>query len=205
MLCLRPSRRDAVLPEFDPGVHVAPFPDPARDRGRWIGGVDFGFRAPTVILWAHVDEGGVVRVVDERCEREATLDRHIEAIRSAPWPVPAWLGVDPAGRQRSDQTGLSPVSVLRRAGLVVRDRRAGLHAGLSLIRARLAPASGGPTLFIHPRCRGLSDSIQRYRFPEARPNAEEPVKDGADHCVDALRYMLVPLDAAHERRVRSYL
>ena len=47
---------------------------------------------------------------------------------------------------------------------------------------------------IHANCVGLIEALSRYRFPSDRPEAREPVKDGADHAVDALRYLLVPLD-----------
>ncbi|MFG0275083.1 MAG: hypothetical protein ACF8QF_08500 [Phycisphaerales bacterium] len=203
MLCERPTRDDAVYPEFEVGVHVAPFD--AGERWRWLCGMDFGFRAPTVILWGAVDAGGVLRIVDERIARQRTLDRHIEAIRRSRWPAPAWIGVDPAGRQRSDQTGLSAVALLRRAGFVVRDRRETLAAGLGAVRARLAPATGAPTLFIHPRCRGLIESLQRYRYPDARPDDELPLKDGADHAADALRYLVVNLDLRRGVEVRRYV
>jgi len=203
MLCERPSRSDAVYPEFEPDMHVAPFE--IDHRWRWVCGMDFGFRAPTVVLWGAVDAGGVLRIVDERIERQRTLEKHIEAMRSARWPSPAWIGVDPAGRQRSDQTGLSAVALLRRAGFVVRDRRESVAAGLGAVRARLAPATGAPTLYIHPRCKGLIESLRRYRYPEARPDDESPMKDGADHAPDALRYLVVNLDLRREARVARYV
>lgn len=211
MLCERPSRSDQVYPEFEPSIHVAPerprSPTGGGDlpSGRWVCGMDFGFRAPTVVLWGCVDGGGVLRIVDERVQRERTLDAHLRAIRRSRWPEPAWIGVDPAGRQRSDQTGVSAVAALRRAGFVVRDRRESLAAGLAAVRARLSPATGAPTLYIHPRCAGLIDSLHKYRYPEARPDDERPVKDGADHAADALRYLVVNLDLPHNASVRRYV
>jgi len=192
MLCERPNRDDLVLPEFDANVHVAPFPPPA--DATWIAGMDFGFRNPTVILHACVDEGGVLRIIDERSQSGVVLEDHIRALLDAHWPAPAWIGVDPAGRQRNDQTGRSAITALRRAGLVVRDRRLPIEEGLRLLRARLAPASGGPRLFIHPRCETLVRSLQTYHYPAHRPESRDPVKDGADHAVDALRYLVANLD-----------
>ena len=80
MLCLRPSRSDSVLPEFDTRLHVvrgtpwewewrtvvtggidACAVPPSRDdasipphgpRLRWYCGMDFGYRNPAAILWA---------------------------------------------------------------------------------------------------------------------------------------------------------
>ena len=216
MLCEKPSRRRAVYPEFDEAIHVRAF-DASPETGTWVGGIDFGFANPTVILWAVAETSGMLRIVDERIERETTLDRHVEAIKGrggggggggeggggggggggvggggAPaWPVPRWLGVDPAGNQRSEQTGVSAIAVLRSAGLRVRAKRARLEDGVRAVRARLAPATGGSRLLVHPRCEGLIGALKRYRFG-ARGDA--PLKDGADHACDALRYLVVNLD-----------
>ena len=86
---------------------------------------------------------------------------------------------------------------MRKAGLVVRDRRLSVMEGIELIRARLAPATSGPRLFVHERCEKLIESLESYHFPSERPHAVEPVKDGSDHAVDALRYLVVNLDKPH--------
>ncbi|TVQ30386.1 MAG: hypothetical protein EA376_13045 [Phycisphaeraceae bacterium] len=202
MLCERPRRSHLVLPEFEREIHIGAFEAP--DEGMWIMGMDFGVRSPTVALWAHVDAEGVLRVVDERIERGAALERHIRAILESPWPKPTWIGADPAGRQRGVQTATSAKEMLQRAGLRVKDRRASLEEGLRLVRARLGPASGSPRLFIHARCTGLIESIERYHYPRNRPDSIEPVKDGADHAVDALRYMILNLDRAGSGTIRRY-
>lgn len=201
MLCRRPSRRLAVYPEFDERVHVGEFEVVGGEGTVWVGGIDFGFANPTVILWASVGADGVVRVVDERVAREATLERHVEAIRGARWPVPRWFGVDPAGRQRSDQTGLSAVQVLGRAGLRIRARRVRLEDGVRAVRARLAPATGEARLVVHARCVELIGALKRYRFGE---RGDGPRKDGADHACDALRYLVVNLEWKGEVEVRGY-
>lgn len=205
MLCQRPSRSDAVLPEFDPTTHVFDSDVNTHASSLFICGMDFGIRAPTVVLWAAIDADNVVRIVDERSKSNVILDEHIRAILDAPLPNPAWIGVDPAGRQRSDQTGVSPITAMRRAGLVIRDRRLGVMEGVNMIRRRLAPATGGPTLFVHQRCRTLIQSLEAYHYPPDRPESTEPVKDGADHAVDALRYLIVNLDRPHNTTRRRYI
>lgn len=196
ILCERPTRHSAVFPEFDPARHVAPADAPPPARATRVAGMDFGFRAPTVILWALIDETETLRIVDERVASGVILEHHIRALTEREDGPPAWIGVDPAGLQRSDQTGLSPVLALRRAGLVVRHRRAPLEDGLRLIRTRLAPACGAPTLIIDPRCQTLIRCMQSYRYPDD-PRVISPLKDGNDHAVDALRYLIINL---HERR-----
>lgn len=201
MLCQRPSRRDAVFESFDPAHHVVPIePDPELT---WIGGMDFGLRSPLVMLWAQlrpVGDGLRVEVIDEHVVSQLTVDQHLVHLADRPWPMPAWLGVDPAGHQRNDQTGLSTISLLRQHGYRVRSIRSAIAEGLELIRRRLetsglAAESGGPGLVIHPRCKRLIEAMICYHFHTERTQTDQPVKDGYDHPVDALRYMLVNLHA----------
>ncbi len=207
MLGLKPSTSDAVYPSFEVGAHVRAV---EADRSLvWIGGVDFGLRHPFVMLWAQLrptERGVCVEVVDEYVQRERLLGEHLEAIERRGWPRPRWVGVDPAGRQRSCETGASAIDLLRRAGLGVRSRPTPLEAGIELVRGRLAPADGGvPGLAIAPRCERLIEAMASYHFDAARPGCAAPVKDGHDHAVDALRYMLVNLAGGGGRaRTRAY-
>jgi hypothetical protein len=238
MLCEMPSERRAaaVFAEFDPLTHVRETPDaiegldtPAMDAAApptpWVCGMDFGMRGETAVLWAALRAGDVLHVMDERIASDVVLREHIEAIRRGlprwsglagaaahetmtPWPTPRWVGVDPAGAQRSLHTGTGAVQTMREAGLVVRHRRLALEAGLRIVRARLAPASGPPRLIVHPRCERLIEALRCYRWPEApatvRSGETTPIKDGHDHAVDALRYLIVNLDAPHRAEVREY-
>jgi len=82
--------------------------------------MDFGLRHPFVMLWAQLrDLDGArkrIEVIDEYVRSDRTLDEHVEELARRLWPHPAWIGVDPAGRQRSSQTGRSAVAVLQEAG-----------------------------------------------------------------------------------------
>lgn len=208
MLCLRPRRSDAVLPEFDERVHVVDTDPAIGPGGTVVCGMDFGFRAPTVVLWAVVGSDGVVRIVDELVRTETLLESMIDEIRhgrGGRWPTPSWVGVDPAGRQRSEQTGVSCVTMMRRASLSVKTRVVGIEEGLGGVRARLRSAAGGePRLFVHRRCVELIRCLQGYHYPRDKPEAVKPVKDGHDHAVDALRYLVVNLDRPGARVVNPY-
>jgi hypothetical protein len=204
MMCERPMRTGAVYPQFDEAIHVAAFPDTVCEGSRMLGGIDFGFRDPTVVVWASVGTDGTVRIVGELVTRETTMESLGTRIRAAPWPVPEWFGVDPAGLQRSSVSGLSPILALRRAGFSIRSRRLSVMDGLRAVRARLAPAVGAPTLLVHPRCTGVIASLRDYRFPEGPGDGVAPVKDGPDHGADALRYLITNLDASVAYTVRSF-
>lgn len=237
MLCKRPRRTDAVLPEFDHARHVVdaiPFDAHSGDDAPpllWLAGMDFGWRAPTVVVWGVLDASDRLFIVDERCERGLMLEDHIAAIKrglrrdekddaharavepehdprpAEGWPAVAWIGVDPAGENAHEQTGTSNVDAMRSAGLTVKARRLPVREGLDLIRARLAPADASPPrLLIHARCVTLIESLERYHFPADDPDSDKPVKrDGFDHAVDALRYLMQNLDRPYKTVVKRYL
>ncbi len=203
MLCKRPRRSDCVLPEFDPGLHIASaLPDRANIACS-IAGMDLGIRAPTVVLFAHVDTQGTVWVAHEYIRAGVSLPEHIDAIRAAP-VTPSWIGIDPAARQRGLQTGISDAAALRRQGLTIKDARYAIHDGLALIRARLKPAHGAPTLMIHRSCAELIRCLESYHYPRHDPFSTTPEKDGSDHAVDALRYMIQNLDKPYTASVDRY-
>jgi len=209
MLCLAPSRADTVYPEFDPALHVKE-DEQLSGEATWIGGIDFGYRAPTVLLWARFDAANdVVQVVDELSVSEHTTEQIIALARARcgerGWPIPEWTGADPAGHQRSEHTGRSTISLWRDAGWPMRTSAGTIESGIGAVRRRLKRADGSRGLFIHPRCEGLIRSLSMYHYPESMPEASQPVKDGEDHAADALRYMIVNLDrAAAKVKVRAY-
>ncbi len=49
----------------------------------------------------------------------------------------------------------------------------------------------------------LIECLHNYRFPDD-PASIAPVKDGHDHAVDALRYMLIVYDGDRVARVSDY-
>jgi hypothetical protein len=198
MLCAQPSRSDSVYPAFRPGTHVRPFVESNRARdGTWIGGIDFGYRAPTVLLWAfHEAAHDVLHVVDELVAREHTTEQIIDAACARGHVRPEWIGADPAGHQRSEHTGVSTITLWRRAGWTVRTRSLQIEPGIQAVRRRLRRADGTVGLLIDPRCTRLIESLATYHYPPDEPESITPVKDGSDHACDALRYMIVNLDRA---------
>ena len=116
------------------------------------------------------------------------------------WRLEA-LAVDPAGKQRSSQTGVSEVDVLRQARCAVRTPRAPLRLGIEAVMRRMDQG----LLRIHPRCTGLITALQKYRYNPKRPNDENPLKEGSDHACDALRYLVLAFDRGGQKvRRRIY-
>lgn len=203
MLCLRPTRSDAVLPEFDPRIHVIDrLPD---DAPNWpvYAGMDFGIRSPTVVLWARLAPSGVIFVYREYLQTNRTLDDHARAILHAP-ERPVWIGADPAGRQRNTHSGKTDVQLLAEHGLRIETAIHSVVASLDMLRARLRPAHGTPRLFITKDCPRLIESLERYHYP-ADPQSQSPAKDGHDHAPDALRYLVQNLDAGYITTESNYI
>ncbi len=194
MLCIRPSLENAVFAEFDPAVHVRPLAyDPNLPLYRAI---DFGYVHPFVCLWIQMDAEGCVRVIVEYVQSRRTLAEHAQEIRRR---TPAGGGLvrtycDPAGLQPNDESGRTPVEVLKSCGISVQCCPSRIENGLELIRQHLRAGDGSCQLVIGSGCMRLIEAMQGYHYPQ-RPSAgqaEKPLKDGVyDHPIDALRYFFV--------------
>jgi hypothetical protein len=205
MLCLRPSTRGRVFPTFDEAVHVReslpPRPGHFSGPDRLTLSLDFGFANPLVCLWI-VSDGEQTFVLDEYVQEQRTLEEHLATIESRGHGKPRWASCDPAGAGRNDQTAASNVTLLRARGYVVKHRASRIVDGIERIRHALRPASGEPTLFVHPRCTRLRAALKAYRYGDL--GGELPIKDGThDHPIDALRYHFVN-DIAEAATPRRY-
>ncbi|MCX5677436.1 MAG: hypothetical protein NTX87_20845, partial [Planctomycetota bacterium] len=138
------------------------------------------------------------RVIGEYVARERAIGEHARTMASRdPGPVLATYA-DPAGWQRTDVTGTGPCQELAAMGIKVRTPHAGILEGVELIRRLLKDRGSGPEragLVIDPSCRWLVRAMQEYHWDEAEDGrrGERPAKDGADHPIDALRYLATGL------------
>lgn len=217
MMCRRPTTKDCVYPQFDREKHVLGKDDPrlrftqtrlgdgseserCEAPGYWLGGMDFGLRGETTLVWAWADGLGPdarLVVIGEYAEKgrvvSANLAQMAALAEGCGLPAPAgldWIAADPAGQQRNGQTGQTDLAVLRSAGCRVKAPRAPLSVGIEHVRRRLDRGR----LVLHPRCVKLAAALEQYHFDPARPHVEQPVKDGPDHLCDALRYLVLALD-----------
>ncbi|MFM9959192.1 MAG: hypothetical protein ACKVZJ_14100 [Phycisphaerales bacterium] len=212
MLCLRPRRDDSVYPEFDESLHIRIDPPTSTTTPTPLAGMDFGFRSPTVFLWAlHEPESDTLHIFDEHSASRLTIEQHFNVIESRGHARPTWVAIDPAGRAAEAQSGLSHAHLMTKLGYKPRARPTSIAHGIELVRARLAPrlnphgTSAAPRLTIHPRCNTLIESLTSYHYP-APPNfSNDPVKDGPDHAADALRYLITNLDARSTFESQNYM
>jgi len=200
--CKRPTLDGLVYPQFERAEHVVENLNfrPGLPTYRAI---DWGLNN-FVCLWAQIDAEGAVHVADEYWAQGATTHTNAEEItrRDRRRRVEATF-CDPAGRNRSDQTGLANVDVFASAGIPCRYRTDGwarsVQNGLGLIRAALEPAVGRPRLFVAGRCRQLIAAFEAYRLRKINNEyVDEPVKpqEPWEHPMDALRYLLVNTGAS---------
>lgn len=206
MMCRRPSTADRVYPRFIRGKHVTtPDPTTARHLDVAVGGMDLGIRALTVVLIGLADglgEEAHLHILGEHAATDLTIDQNLAAAAAKAaergWPTPQllrFLAVDPAADQRSGQTGKADATVLRRLGCTVLTPRAPLSRGIEQVRRRLDRGR----LTIAPNCTTLIDALEQYRFDPGKPDSPTPIKQGKlgpDHACDALRYLVLALDAA---------
>ena len=208
MMCRRPQTRDSVYPQFSRQRHVVGTQaadlatGQTTEQAMWLGGMDFGLRCPTTLLWAQLHHGGRDAVIHIAAEYEATqltLEANLSAASALAdrlkLPAPDrldWIAVDPAGAQRNRQSGLTDIEVLRRAGCRVRAPRARLAVGIERVRRRMDHG----LLTIAPRCTALIHALESYHFDTSHPHREQPIKDGPDHLCDALRYLVLAVDQA---------
>lgn len=177
MLCRRPSRSHTVYPEFDPEVHVRQEPEGAGEFVS-LGGMDFGFRSPTVFLWARYFPGADhLHIVDEHIGSEMRIEEHLACIAGRGHEKPAWVGIDPAGLNQHEHLGTSSAALMRKGGLRVRAARGAVAAGLEAVSARLRAADGRVRLTIDARCVQLIESLTKYHYPESAIRAAAKTAD----------------------------
>ncbi|HEY3295077.1 MAG TPA: hypothetical protein VGL38_06545 [bacterium] len=187
------SMSDLVYSEFDPQKHILAEEWTVRPEWDLYRTIDFGYRHPFV-LWIQRTPEDEFIVFDEWQGSDRTTEEMVIAIRNIDFAHGVaendmvWSACDPAGEAKQD-TGLSPVDILRRAGLKVRNRPSRIATGVEYVKSMLTDGRERVRLRISPRCTNLIADFGRYRWA---PTGDEPVKDGlCDHSMDALRYFFV--------------
>jgi len=208
MLCKRPNLENVVFDEFEQAIHVSQIDYDANLP--LYRALDFGFVNPFVCLWIQVDEEAKVRVIDEYVRSRATIDVHVEEMKTRTPCDESRVAAtfcDPAGAGVNDITGTSVVRELRTLGVAARYRRSGILEGIELIRRAIRSGDGASRLIISPRCQRLIEAMRCYHYPESQQGsgAELPLKDGIyDHPIDAMRYFFVNYSRTSKAASRRY-
>ncbi len=192
------AQNDLVYDEFDPQRHILPEDWRVNPLGEVYRSIDFGYRHPFVLWIQRTDEDDFIVFdewsVENRTTEEMRLAIHnVDLSHGLSEARVRWSACDPAGAAAQD-SGLSPVDVLRRAGMKLCYRSSRIAPGLERVKAALCDTTGRVRLRIAPRCQKLIADLSRYRWAAG---GDEPQKDGVcDHSLDALRYFFVNYDSA---------
>lgn len=213
-----------VYEEFDESVHVVEWEyDPRYPL--WLSW-DFGVRAASILFAQptgdfHVEtpDGRTlppksVVVFDEIQPEEIPTDKQIPKVilklkalaekhGASEWIRPDRIVCDPAGRQRSQDTGTRNVTLLREAfGEVVRYEtdmnQRHIPDRIARVGGALEPVEGEPTLYVAKSLvgghhRGVVKSLRGSTYPEkdGRRTSDMPKEDKYEHARDTLEYLVV--------------
>jgi hypothetical protein len=179
------------FPEFDRKRHVKEWPG-FNPRGmRTFCGIDWGYVAPGVCLWAAVTNDGKMYVFDEYTFRMTTTGEVAQEIarRSKQWGVRPTYVADTQMWGGADQTGEDMAETFSRYRVPLIQANKDRVNGWARLRHWLKDAPDKqPWMQIHPRCVGLARTLPQQQSDKHKP--EDIDTDGADHHCDALRYMM---------------
>lgn len=193
------SLEGSIYPSFSKAVHVIP---PFEIPIRWTraGGLDYGFRNPTAVLWAAINDEGDIIVYDEYYESNALPERQAMMIK-AKGPV-LYIAADPTIRNRQGITGTSVQQEYLDRGLPIVQGNNDVSAGIARVGQFLDWAkdeSGNfvkkPKIYIFSHCTNLIRELANYHWKDVQPGQttdpqEKPAKVD-DHAADALRYLIM--------------
>lgn len=164
-----------VYKEFNREKHVST--ETPKNITDTILGIDFGYTNPSSILPIKIDgdlhhwireEWYKSRQTTEQIAEQALLYKSTKC-----YP-------DPAEPDR--------IEILKRAGLNCREVSKDIVAGVDHVRELFKQGR----IHIHPDCKNLIMELETYRYPDKKPDQnepEKPVKEN-DHALDSLRYAI---------------
>ncbi len=154
----------------------------APESVNWVGGIDWGYNNPFVGLSGFVDRDDVLWLYAERCLTNVLLEPHSKHL-------------DERTTYYADPSGLLEINEMNKLGVMVQKSINDIEMGIERVTAR------GKTgrLRISPECRNLISEAETYHYKE---DTDKPVKEH-DHCVDALRYVIMGVDGKPEPMVVS--
>jgi hypothetical protein len=165
---------------LDSGALSPDCPGGVSGTAQYVGGVDFGFRNPFAAVWGYVDRDDVLWIVREHYQRQRPLSHHLASLpRLVNW--------------YADPSGAAEIDELRSGGLCIRPANNALRNGIAAVSARI---QNGTLKVLRPGCANLVAESELYRYGDhaGGDGREEPVS-AHNHALDALRYLIVSLDA----------
>lgn len=163
-----------VYPDFSQDHIIGDFDVPTK----WTkqGAVDFGFNNPFVILKGALDRDDVLYIYSESYKSKTLLSEHAERMRDIDY-----VG-DPSGKREIEE--------LRNMEISINAADSEVALGIQKVNERIKTNR----LKVFKSCKNLIDEFETYHYIEEKDKPEK--KD--DHCMDALRYLIMELDSSSE-------
>ncbi len=171
-----------VYPMFREDLHVTSGEEQYKYH---VGGIDWGYTNPTVVLIAGVDSDDSIHVHYEFYRSHVTLDALIPELRQ----VTAKFGVE---RYWCDPSEPDHIRALQQAGIPADAADNAIVPGIMDVTSMLEPLNDKPQLTLSPACANTIAELKQYQWMRDRNgqfSKEMPVKVN-DHGCDALRYMV---------------
>lgn len=119
---------------------------------------------------------------------------------------------DPSGKARktSAPVGVTDFSILESKGIKIfaRQKAPPIVDSVTAVNRKLMTASGKMSMKIHPRCKGVIDSLEKTKWVDGRPDTAMIDKsEGVEHFSDGIRYLveyLFPVTSTAKRAVRGF-
>jgi len=182
-----------VFDEFRQEKHwIDPFPIP--DGWDRIVSLDHGATNPTAVLWGAIDYDGTIFIYDEHYEAGKLISHHATEIkRRDNRKVTTWI-CDPSCHNKTIQRTNGWFSVMdeyRDQGLYFRGGDNTKLAGLNRVNQFFKDGK----IKVFKNCENFKDEIDGYKWARIRPGQEKNEPDDVvkrnDHCMDALRYLIM--------------
>jgi phage terminase large subunit-like protein len=156
-------------------------------------GIDPGIRNRCAVIYAALTSDDKLFIFDEIYEQGKTIGEVCKLIHltNSKWQVnPLYYVIDPAARNRNNQTGRSDQMEFSDHGIVTIAGQHAIEAGINRVKERLR----NHRLYISSDCSNIVREFEEYRWREAPQSGEDgkpqPVKT-KDHAMDALRYLVM--------------
>jgi hypothetical protein len=181
-----------VFTSFDRGQHLDESLPYFEDGETVHAAVDFNIMKNCTSFSAI--RGGQVHVLDE-LEGAYNTEELAKAMNNKFPNNPVVAYPDPSGKSRktSAVVGVTDFSILENAGIKVRaDSRApSLIDSVNSVNRKLMNAAGDIEVFVHPRCTGFTQSIDKTKWTDNRPDFAIIDKSAdIEHYSDGFRYFI---------------
>ena len=192
------SNTGLVYKNFNTRVHVVePYICP--DTWPLVCAIDVGMDAPTVCLFARIDQTGAIVIEDEYYKDGVDVQEHCKNIRDkVAGREVIYTVIDPASSQRTASNVKSALDQYIENGIPCIAADNSVDAGIMRVTEYLRfskdkehKVTEAPKLFIFNKCGNLIEEFGKYVWSRSRKDGaktNKPVKRD-DHGIDALRYL----------------